>query len=146
MIHFLLFQISFFLIIITNVRIIKTHTSFRTFSKIFIIIMTFLFINKVFNIRQVSYIFFFLNSNIKTSYKEILIINLVLEIFFIKTSILIFFISLVDKRLVFTIYISKKILSRLIFVKIFNISQQIFVVFFGQFLPLKTPSLNFISL
>lgn len=133
---FLLFLSTFFLFAIINVEVIKTNTSFWLFFfKIFASIMAFFFAKKAFNIGEI--LFFLFSNDIDTYYKKILATTLFLSTMAPKTSliVLIFFISLMNRKLLFsTKYISKKNVNKLIFLKVF-------FLFFNWSITLKALSI-----
>lgn len=118
---FLAFLTAFSLAAIIDIKVAKTNTSFLFFFLgIFTRVIAFLFAEKVFNMVEIF--FFFFNNDINTYYKEILASTLFLPTIVLKTSlvVLVFFINLIDKKLLFSIrYINKGNVSRLYFLKVF---------------------------
>lgn len=119
----LTFSITFFLAIITDIKITKTNTSFLAFLfflKTSIRVIVFSSIKKIFNIREVF--FFFFNNNVDIYCRKVLVLiwslfSMILKIFLI---VLVVFISLVSEKLGFSNkYINKKAVSRFIFSKVF---------------------------
>lgn len=109
---FLVFLAAFFLIVVIGLEITKTNTSFLAFSfflRIFAEIIAFFFAKKVFNMGKIF--FFCFGNNVDICYKKILALTLFLSIIAPKTSlvVLIFFVRLMDRKLLFlTRYISKR--------------------------------------
>lgn len=81
-------------------------------------IIVFLFAVIAFNIGQVCLIFFFLDNDININYRRIFTMPLMLIISLIKTSIFVFFIGLICKKLIFIKYVSKKTIYEFILLKI----------------------------
>lgn len=97
---FLLFLLAFFLVIVINIKVFKTNTSFfALFFRTFAIVIALFFAKKIFNIEEVF--FFYFSNDVDNYYKKILAIALFPSFMMPKISliVLILFISLVDRRL-----------------------------------------------
>ena len=131
------FSIVFSLAIVTSMEVVKTDTSFLAFFlRTLPGIMAFSFTEEAFDIREVF--FYFFGNDVNICYRKILVLTLFLSTMAPKTFVvvLIFFIGLVDGRLLFsTKYISKGGVNRLIFFKVF-------IFFFCWPVTLEIPSIN----
>lgn len=130
------FLTTFFLATITGIEFAKTNTNFEFFFLIHILteVMVFLFVMIAFNIKK----FLFFGNDINTYYKVILASTLSLFTMMLRTFlvVMIFFVSLVDWKLIFlTRCISKGGVSKLI---LFGT----FIFFFYWFVISKIFSIN----
>lgn len=134
---FLQFSPAFFLVAVTNIELIKTNISFlvlffyNTYQH-----NSLFFAEKVLNIEKI--LFFFYSNNINTCYSKILALilfpsSIALRMFLV---ILVYFIGLIDKRLLFfTKYISKRGINRFIL-------PRVLIFLFYQILALEKLGIN----
>lgn len=69
----------------------------------------------------------------------------IIKIFLVKTRIQVFFIDLISEKLILNVCITKGNVNRLNFFNVFNIRQKILILFFGQFMALKIPNIDFLN-
>lgn len=122
----------------TLLRLILVFWLFFLLPKIFIRVLVFFFVEKLFNIEEVF--FFFIHNDIDTYCMKILASTLFPFTMTSKTSlvVLVFFVGLMSRRLLFFLgYINKEDVSKLIL-------PIVFIRLFCKFVTLKTLCYNFI--